>query len=292
MPTKWKKWKGLILFPIPLISGPRFRVLCSARNVSPGLFFERGAEFYRIADLSQVWILADVFENEAALFKPGMQVKAELPYRKKTFYAKISQVLPQFDPGTRTLKIRLTADNQGYVLRPDMLVNLEFSMSGPPAIIVPADAVLDSGLKKTVFVDRGNGFFEPRQVETGRSLGDRVEITRGIMPGEKIVIAGNFLLDSESRLQLAATGTTGKINRDPVCGMNVNEDRAKAEGNIVEYQGRTYFFCSLESRDTFRKDPGTVFESFSLGKERSVYRYRSPGRPRPGPNLTCRMKEG
>jgi membrane fusion protein, copper/silver efflux system len=248
-----------------------------ARNVSTGLYFDRGAEFFRIADLSRVWIQADIFENEATLFKPGMKVKAELPYRKKYFYAKISEVLPQFDPATRTLKIRLTADNPGYDLRPDMFVNLEFSIDGPPAIIVSADAVLDSGLKKTVFVDRGNGFFEPRPVETGRSLGERIEITRGIMPGEKIVMAGNFLLDSESRLQLAATGITGKISRDPVCGMNVNEDRAKAEGNTVEYQGRTYFFCSIESRDTFRKEPERYSKSSPLERNIAIPASNSRG---------------
>ena len=150
------------------------------RNVSPGLRFDRGTEFFRIADLSRVWILADIFENEASYFKPGMRVKMELPYQKKTLYAEVSPVLPQFDPATRTLKVRLVADNPGYVMRPDMFVNVELPVNGPPAIIVPVDAVLDSGLKKTVFVDRGNGFFEPRQVETGRSLGERVEIARGL----------------------------------------------------------------------------------------------------------------
>ena len=121
-------------------------------------------EFFRIADLSRVWVLADVFENEASFFQPGRRVKMELPYQKKTLSASMSNVLPQFDPATRTLKIRLEADNPGYALRPDMFVNVEIPVSGPAAIIVPADAVIDSGLKKTVFIDRGNGYFEPRQV--------------------------------------------------------------------------------------------------------------------------------
>jgi len=225
------------------------------RNASPGLRLEKGTELFRIADLSRVWILADIFENEAALFEPGLRVKMELPYQKKTLYARMSNVLPQFDPATRTLKVRLEADNPGFVMRPDMFVNVEIPVSGPPAIIVPADAVIDSGLKKTVFVDRGNGYFEPRQVETGRSLGERVEITRGLLPGEKIVVAGNFLIDSESRMQQAASGIFGKIGRDPVCGMNVDEDRARLEGNVREYKGKSYYFMSLESRDDFDKDP-------------------------------------
>ena len=231
------------------------------RNVSPGLRFDRGTEFFRIADLSRVWILADIFENEASFFKPGMRVKMELPYQKKTLYAQMSHVLPQFDPATRTLKVRLVADNPGYAMRPDMFVNVELPVSGPPAIIVPVDAVLDSGLKKTVFVDRGNGFFEPRQVETGRSLGERVEIARGLMPGEKIVVSGNFLIDSEARMQQAASGITGKIGRDPVCGMNIDEDRARAEGNFLEYRGQTYFFCDPKDRDDFRKEPERYLKS-------------------------------
>jgi YHS domain-containing protein len=231
------------------------------RNVSKGLRFDKGTELYRIADLSRVWILAEVFENEASFFKPGMRAKVELPYQKKTLYARMGKVLPQFDPATRTLKMRLVADNPGYDMRPDMFVNVELPVSGPPAIIVQVDAVLDSGLKKTVFIDRGNGFFEPRQVETGRSLGDRIEITRGLMPGEKIVVSGNFLIDSEARMQQAAAGITGKIGRDPVCGMNINEDSAKAAGNFLEYRGQTYFFCDPKEREAFRKEPERYLKS-------------------------------
>ncbi len=231
------------------------------RNVSPGLRFDRGAEFFRIADLSRVWILADIFETEASYFKPGMRVKMELPYQKRTLFAEVSPVLPQFDPATRTLKVRLTADNPGYVMRPDMFVNVEFPVSGAPAIIVSVEAVLDSGLKKTVFVDKGNGFFEPRQVETGRTLGERVEITQGLMPGEKIVVSGNFLIDSEARMQQAASGIFGKIGRDPVCGMNIDEDRSNKDGNVRQYKGKGYFFCSPECRDEFGKDPERYLKS-------------------------------
>ncbi|MDD5169409.1 MAG: efflux RND transporter periplasmic adaptor subunit [Syntrophales bacterium] len=226
-----------------------------SRNISPGLRFDRGAEFFRIADLSQVWILVDVFENEASYFKPGMRVKMELPYQKKTLYARVSPVLPQFDAATRTLKVRLVADNPGYIMRPDMFVDVEIPMSGPASITVPMEAVVDSGLKKTVFVSRENGYFEPRPVVTGRSLGDRVEITQGLMPGEKIVVSGNFLIDSEARMQQASAGINGKAGRDPVCGMNIDEDRSGASGFMKIYQGKTYFFCSPECRDEFVKAP-------------------------------------
>ena len=157
--------------------------------------------------------------------------------------------------------MRLEANNPGFILRPDMFVNVEIPISGSSAIIVPADAVFDSGLKKTIFVDRGKGFFEPRQVETGHFLGERVEIIRGLMPGEKIVISGNFLIDAEARLQMASSGISGKIGHDPVCGMNIDEDRSRAEGNFLEYRGKTYFFCDLANREAFRKDPERYLKS-------------------------------
>ena len=113
----------------------------------------------------------------------------------------MSDALPQFDAQSRTLKTRFELDNPGFVLQPDMFVDVELNVDMPPAITVPADAVFDSGLRKTVFVDRGSGNFEARRVETGWRLGGRVEIVRGLMEGERVVAAANFLLDSESRMQ-------------------------------------------------------------------------------------------
>jgi len=114
-------------------------------------------------------------------------VKVLHPQLKKNFQAKVSNDLPQFDPATRTLKVRLAADNPGYLLRPDMFVDVQLPINLPPSISVPADAVLDSGLKKTVFVDHGNGFFEPREVETGWRLGNQVEVTRGLEPESELL---------------------------------------------------------------------------------------------------------
>jgi hypothetical protein len=95
------------------------------------------------------------------------------------------------------------------LLKPDMFVDVEFQVGMPARVTVPVEAVLDSGLRRTVFVDRGNGFLEPREVETGEHLGDRVEITSGLRAGERVVTSGNFLIDSESRLKSAAAGMAG-----------------------------------------------------------------------------------
>jgi RND family efflux transporter MFP subunit len=175
-----------------------------SRNVSPGQKFERDTEWFRIADLHRVWVVADVFESEAQYLKPGMQVRLSLLDQNVAFAGRVSNVLPQFDAATRTLKARIEVENQGYALRPDMIVNVELPVAFSRALAVPADAVLDSGLKKTVFVERGEGLFSPRVVETGRRFDDRVEIVKGLQAGEKIMVSGNFLISSESRLQEAA----------------------------------------------------------------------------------------
>ena len=200
------------------------------RNVSQGQKFSRNEDLYKLADLSHVWIMADLYDNEAKYAPAGAKVRVIPPKENQTLWARVSDILPQVDPVTRTFKVRLEADNLDYILRPDMFVDLEFPVNLPAAVTVPVDAILDTGLKKTVFVDRGNGYFEPREVAIGWRFGDRVEIVKGLEPGEKIVVSGNFLIDSESRMRLAAAGMFGEVTKDPVCGLNVDESKAKAAG--------------------------------------------------------------
>ena len=227
-----------------------------SRNVSPRQKSEKGAELFRIADLTRVWILADVFEREAPFVRPGTAARVTIPHQGGTFEAKVKDVLPQFDTATRTLKVRLEVDNPDFALIPDMFVDVEFLISLAPAITVPVDAVLDSGLRKTVFVDVGNGFFEPRSVETGWRFGGRVEIVQGIMPGERVVVSGNFLVDSESRMKLAAAGLSGGLVKDPACGMEVYAGKANKEVLRSDFQGKTYYFCSKECKALFDKEHG------------------------------------
>jgi YHS domain-containing protein len=150
--------------------------------------------------------------------------------------------------------VRLEAENPGYLLRPDMYVDVELPIKFSPTLTVPADAVLDSGLRKTVFVDRGNGFFEPRTVETGWRSGDEVQICGGLMPDERVVVSGNFLLDSESRMKQAAAGSRGASATDPVCGMEVEEASAKAANRLSEHGGTTYCFRSEGCKQKFEAD--------------------------------------
>ena len=179
-----------------------------ARNITPGQHFDRGLEFYRIADLSHVWIFADIFGTEAQNVRPGTVARVTLSNQSQTFVARVSNVLPQVDAETHTLKLRLEADNPSFALRPDMFVDVELPVTMPAGLTVPADVLIDSGREQRVFVERSSGVFEPRQVQTGLRFGDRVEIVHGLAEGERVVREGTFMVDSESRLKSAAQAPT------------------------------------------------------------------------------------
>ena len=171
----------------------------------------------------------------------------------------MSDALPQFDQQSRTLKTRFELDNPGNLLQPDMFVDVELDVRMPPAMTVPADAVFDSGRRKTVFVDLGNGRYEARRVETGWRLGDRVEVTRGLMGGERVVASANFLLDSESRMKAASAGILNPES-DPVCGMEVDAKKAAAAGRTTTHDGHTHYFCSDECKKKFEAEPAKYIE--------------------------------
>jgi membrane fusion protein, copper/silver efflux system len=226
-----------------------------ARSVSPGLRFDRGFELYRIADLSRVWILADVYPHQLPFIRRGATARITTAQENHPLSATISSTEPIFDEATLTLKVRLETANPGVVLKPGMFVDVELPLELPATLAVPADAIVDSGLRKIVFVDRGNGYFEPRQVETGWRIGGEVEVTKGLMPGERIVVSGTFLIDSESRMKGAAQRIAAAAAEDPVCGMQVDEARATAAERTAKHGGRVFSFCSDDCRREFVKDP-------------------------------------
>jgi multidrug efflux pump subunit AcrA (membrane-fusion protein) len=120
--------------------------------------------------------------------------------------AKNTYLQPQIDPATRTLKARLELDNPSMRLRPDAFVEVTLQTGATRRLTVPAEAVLDSGTTQTIFLDRGNGMFEPRAVETGQRLGDRIEILKGLATSDRIVTSAAFLLDSETQMKSAREG--------------------------------------------------------------------------------------
>jgi membrane fusion protein, copper/silver efflux system len=171
------------------------------RFVTAGEKIQKGSELFRLADLRQVWVIADVPPNDAERVKPGTIAELSMGGRALPMRARVSgDVLPQFDPATQSSKIRLVVDNPGFTLRPDMFVDVHLLVPYGSAVTVPRDAVVASGLDSTVFVERTAGVFEPRLVRTGRRYADRVEILDGLTAGERIVVSGTFLLDSESRM--------------------------------------------------------------------------------------------
>ncbi len=168
------------------------------RNAYQGTRFERGTELFRIVDVSKIWVLANLFENDARLIRSATNASVE--YQDRIYAAQICKTPPQFDPASRALKIRLELDNPGLLLRPEMFVNVEFSIGLSPAVAIPTDAIIDTGREKIVYVDRGNGFFAQRIVQTGWRLDGHTQILSGLNQGEQIVTSGSFLLDSESRV--------------------------------------------------------------------------------------------
>ncbi len=177
------------------------------RKAFPQLKVMPDTDLYTIVDLSRVWIVADVFEYEAPNVHADETARVSLQALPgRTFTAHVNYIQPGVDPVTRTLKVRLDMDNPGAALKPDMYADVEFHVGLPARLTVPAEAVLDGGERKTVFVDRGAGYFEPRQVTTGERAGDRVQILSGLREGERVVTSGNFLIDSESQMRAAAAG--------------------------------------------------------------------------------------
>lgn len=187
-----------------------------ARNAFPKQRITPDTELYTVADLSKVWIMADVFENEIPMIRLGLPVRISLSYAGgRALQGRVDYIQPQVDAATRTLKVRIEADNPAMALKPEMFVDVEFQAVMPARVTVLAEAVLNTGLRQTVFVDRGNGFLEPRQVQTGERVGDRIEIKQGLRAGERVVTSGNFLIDSESQLKSAAAGMAGQTHESP-----------------------------------------------------------------------------
>jgi Cu(I)/Ag(I) efflux system membrane fusion protein len=186
------------------------------RNVSTGMHFDHIMAFYRIADLSRVWVMAEVDEGDAQSLRPGSTAQVTLRGGARRLSARVTDSLPQSEAGGGTVKVRLELDNPSFVLRPDMLVDVDLPLGTMAAVTVPMDALVYSGDRTRVYVERGEGKFESREVETGRRMGGEVEIMRGVQPGERIVVAGTFLVDSENRLKNpAAAPATAAIPAAP-----------------------------------------------------------------------------
>ena len=179
----------------------------TGKEVREGQHVTPGQELYMVTDLSWVWVEANFYENEARLVSVGQKATLSLPYdAQRSFAGRVSYVYPYLDPTTRTLKARLELANPDLELKPAMFVDVTLEVDATPALVIPASAVLDSGVRQVVFVETGPNLFEPRAVEIGLRTPERVEIRSGLQEGERVVVGANFLLDSESRLRGALPG--------------------------------------------------------------------------------------
>ena len=175
------------------------------KNVLPNMYAQPETMLYTIADLSDVWVLAQVFQNDAGKIKPGDLAEITVDaYPGRVFHGRVDYILPQLDMNTRTLPVRLVFPNPGLKLRPGMYVNVGVKPTMGLQLVVPASAVFHSGTKNLVFVYRGEGSIEPREVELGPQVGDELVVIKGIRVQEQIVTSANFLIDSEAQLQAAA----------------------------------------------------------------------------------------
>jgi membrane fusion protein, copper/silver efflux system len=177
------------------------------RNALPNLMVQPETRLYTIADLSTVWVLAQVFQNDVGRIKTGMLAAVNVDaYAGGTFRGRVDFIYPEVDMTTRTARVRLVIANENLLLKPGMFVNATFQVPMGTQLVIPASGALQSGTRQVVFVDHEQGNLEPREVQLGPMINEQYVVLKGLKEGDRIVTSANFLLDSESQLQ-AALGT-------------------------------------------------------------------------------------
>jgi membrane fusion protein, copper/silver efflux system len=172
------------------------------KMINKGQFVDAGMAIYKIADLSTIWVIADVYEYELPLIRLGQAARVQLSYLPgKEFATKIDYIYPALSGESRTARVRLVMPNPGGHLMPQMFTNIEIKIDLGNRLAVPGEAVIDTGTRKIVYVDKGDGNFEPREVVTGLRADKLVEVLQGLKEGERVASSANFLIDSEAQLR-------------------------------------------------------------------------------------------
>jgi Cu(I)/Ag(I) efflux system membrane fusion protein len=178
------------------------------RDVVQGMRVSREMALLELSDLSRVWVLASVFEHELPFVKEGQRARMSLAYLPgRVFEGKVEKVYPTLDATTRAAQVRVAFPNADGALKPGMFAEVVLEADLGERLRVPTDAVVDTGTRKVVFVEREPGLFEPRTITTGLELPDAVEVVSGLEAGEKVLAAGTFFVDSESKLRAALQAT-------------------------------------------------------------------------------------
>jgi Cu(I)/Ag(I) efflux system membrane fusion protein len=204
------------------------------REALPGKYVEPGTTLYEIADLSRVWISADIYESEVAAVKRNQPVTVTFAaYPGETFQGTVSYVYPTLNTEARTVRVRVELPNPDLKLKPGMFGTVTLQTDAVRTLVVPKEAVLETGLRQLVFLDRGEGAYVPYPVKLGRRSQDSVEVLEGIKEGDRIVTSANFLLDAESKLTSASSmqAMMGRI------GMGDWQMRGAHEGKMEGMEG-------------------------------------------------------
>jgi RND family efflux transporter MFP subunit len=175
------------------------------RNALPNMYVQPETKLYTVVDLSTVWVYAQVFQTDLGQIKPGDPAAVTVDaYPGRTFHGRVDSILPEIDMNTRTARVRLVFSNPALALKPGMFVNVVLQKSMGKVLTVPASAIFHSGSRNLVFINKGQGNLEPREVSVGQRAGDDYVVFNGLNPGESLVTSANFLIDSEAQLQAAA----------------------------------------------------------------------------------------
>jgi RND family efflux transporter MFP subunit len=196
------------------------------RNALPNLYVQPATRLYTVADLSTVWVFAEIFQSDMGQIKIGDSATVTSDaYPGRTFNGRVDFIYPEVDMATRTVKVRLVFSNPGLKLTPGMFVNVDMKILLGRQLAIPATGVFHTGTRNVVFVDHGQGYLEPRDVTLGPRAGDEYAVLEGLKPGERVVTSANFLVDSESQLQ-AALGAFAPPPPSAGAGADMNQGNA------------------------------------------------------------------
>ncbi|ACN13169.1 RndB [Desulforapulum autotrophicum HRM2] len=226
-----------------LIMRSPFQGVITHKNVIEGEFVRSGASLFTISDLSHVWVEAHIFEYEQNLVYLGQSVEMSLSYSPEKIYrGKIAYIFPYLQPKTRDVVLRVSFENKDSELKPDMFARIKIDTgAGKTGMFISSAAIIHSGEKKLVFISKGMGKFTPRQITTGVYLAEgKVQVLTGLKPGETVVVSGQFLLDSESRLKEAI--------------QKMIESKSKPAEKVKESGKGDDFFDDMTPKDDFFKD--------------------------------------
>ncbi len=211
--------------------------IVTEKNALPGMRFAAGEVLYRITNLDQVWLIAEVQERDLGLLAEGATASVTLDaWPARHFQGRVGYIYPNLDPATRTVPARIELDNVEGLLKPGLYARVEIdAIDATPRLTVASAALMDGGTRRIVLVDMGDGRFEPRPVQVGQGDGERVEILDGLHEGENVVVSANFLIDADSRLKTAlhafAPASTPDVTSAPAAAAIVHQ----AEGRIESF---------------------------------------------------------